>query len=228
MSGEGSLLFPTKHFFPGKSCEQTKLSLWQYLMGPGGYSGIQQIDKDHKVAIFSMWNEGSHNVKCLEHGQNVRVSDFGGEGTGQKSMMDLDWQIGQSVTLKVCGERVEGGWKCSGWVKTGKDYWKLMAVYYREGQDTAPFDPKTGFYSFIEDWDRSAEAAGYKTMRKAKFFGQKLKIGQTEMDVKCARFTKVTNGLDKFACDRVAGTQECKNKSLSCTLSTGGCPTLYK
>ena len=197
-------------------------------MGPGGYSGIQQIDKDHKVAIFSMWNEGSHNVKCLEHGQNVRVSDFGGEGTGQKSMMDLDWEIEQSVTFKVCGEMMEGGWKCSGWVKTGKDCWKLMVVYYREGQDTTPFDPKTGFYSFIEDWDRSAEAAGYKTMRKARFFGQKLKIGRTELDVKCARFTKVTNGLDKFACDRVAGTQEYKNKSLSCTMSTGGCRTLYK
>ena len=31
--------------------------------GPGGYSGIQHVDEDRRVAIFSMWNNCEHKVK---------------------------------------------------------------------------------------------------------------------------------------------------------------------
>ena len=34
--------------------------------GPGGYSGIQQVDEDRRVAIFSMWNSCEHKVITKE------------------------------------------------------------------------------------------------------------------------------------------------------------------
>ena len=74
--------------------------------GPGGYSGIQQINSERRVAIFSMWNDrsGCGDVKEIEHGEGVIVSKFGGEGTGFKSMKDVNWQNDEDVTLIVKGE----------------------------------------------------------------------------------------------------------------------------
>ena len=69
--------------------------------GPGGYSGIQQVDQNTRVAIFSMWDQGTKMVECLESGRCVRVSGFGGEGTGKKAMRSLDWRLGETVTFKV-------------------------------------------------------------------------------------------------------------------------------
>jgi len=57
--------------------------------GPGGYSGIQEVEVGHRVAIFSMWNDGNRSVEEICHGPGVKVETFGGEGTGLKSMMDF-------------------------------------------------------------------------------------------------------------------------------------------
>ncbi len=79
---------------------------------PGGYSGIQQVDEKRRVAIFSMWDdreaeeEEGGSVQEVEKGEGVTVTAFGGEGTGLKSMRDLDWREGVSVTFRVTGKRV--------------------------------------------------------------------------------------------------------------------------
>merc|ERR1711892_1314144 len=65
--------------------------------GPAGYSGIQEVDNDRKVAIFSMWNQGDNRVTLVSKGDSVAVDDFGGEGTGLKTMRDLEWSEGEEV-----------------------------------------------------------------------------------------------------------------------------------
>ena len=71
--------------------------------GPAGYSGIQEVEEDRKVAIFSMWNSdsGEHRVELLRAGEGTVVDNFGGEGTGLKTMKDLDWQLGEKITFVV-------------------------------------------------------------------------------------------------------------------------------
>ena len=65
--------------------------------GPGGYSGIQRISSTNRVAIFSMWNDHRNSVREIEHGPGVRVQTFGGEGTGMKSMKQINWTENQKV-----------------------------------------------------------------------------------------------------------------------------------
>ena len=55
------------------------------------------------MAIFSMWNTtcGDHRVELLSAGEGVVVDNFGGEGTGLKTMKDVDWQLGERITFIV-------------------------------------------------------------------------------------------------------------------------------
>ena len=102
-----------------------------------------------------MWNKDHHRVTCESKGRGVRVSNFGGEGTGQKAMKDLAWREGEVVTLVVRGERAQGGWRCSCDVKhRGKTH--FMAAYHRTGEQHRPLS-SGGFYTFVEDWHRSAK-----------------------------------------------------------------------
>ena len=50
----------------GRSCPSTYFCVVGW--GPGGYSGIQQVDQQRRVAIFSMWNSGEHKVEFVEKG----------------------------------------------------------------------------------------------------------------------------------------------------------------
>ena len=47
--------------------------------GPAGYSGIQQVTNTRRVAIFSMWNEGTHRVQLVDQGPAVTIDNFGGK-----------------------------------------------------------------------------------------------------------------------------------------------------
>ncbi len=73
-----------------------------YFMACGfraGYFGIQELGKGKKIVIFSVWDPGRQNdpnsvkteerVKVLFEGEGVKVSRFGGEGTGGKSIFSL-------------------------------------------------------------------------------------------------------------------------------------------
>lgn len=50
----------------------------------------------------------------VESGEGVAVSEFGGEGTGLKSMLDFDWREGKPVTFTVTGQRSldKDSWLC--------------------------------------------------------------------------------------------------------------------
>ena len=50
-----------------------------------------------------MWNECEHRVELLASGDTAEVDNFGGEGTGLKTMLEVDWRLGETITLVVTG-----------------------------------------------------------------------------------------------------------------------------
>jgi len=188
--------------------------------GPAGYSGIQQVDHQKRVAIFSMWNTGDHRVELISSGKDVIIDDFGGEGTGLKSMKEVSWKEGEEITLKVSGSSGDNGWTCScSYLHHG--VWHNMASFRRTGP--RPLS-QTGFYSFVEDWNRCQGAAGHTACRRADYFGQKLTIDGVTYHVTEAKFTKVEDGRDKFASSKaVGGVGRYRGDRGKCFfLSTGG------
>ena len=225
--------------------------------GPGGYSGIQQINDDHRVAIFSMWNDSTEinsKVECLSYGDEVEVEPFGGEGCGMKSMKDFWWNLGEEITFIVKGNYVEsdgrnpGAWSCSCFYTRSSEDNSInhfMATYRRQGEICPLSD--SGFYSFVEDWDRSSTAEGFRLRRCAVFTNPTFEYGGhcnilkgTDCDTeskslhKCLQniklinpsFTKVETGCDEFAKD--TANAKIKNNKCKFSLETGGCPKYDK
>ena len=50
-----------------------------------------------------MWNECEHRVELVASGDTAEVDNFGGEGTGLKTMLEVDWRLGETITLVVSG-----------------------------------------------------------------------------------------------------------------------------
>jgi hypothetical protein len=174
--------------------------------GPGGYSGIQQLEDGRRVALFSMWNRGAVSVEEVRHGPGVLVSTFGGEGTGLKAMAACAWREGELVTFSVSGEP-EGEGPAEAWRVScsfrlrGEEH--QMATYRRAGPRPLA---TSGFYSFVEDWERGPGAEGHAVCRRAEFSDQKLVLeGEKVVRLKEAKFTKVEHGRDKFACEKALG-----------------------
>jgi hypothetical protein len=130
-----------------------------------GYFGVQELGKGHKVGIFSVWDPTTGDnpnavkledrVEILAQGKDVKVSRFGGEGTGGKSMTDFPWEIGETLRC-VVQARVEGEKTAyTGWLWQPKEKtWKLMATFrVRTGGK-----PLSGLYSFVEDFRRDGKS----------------------------------------------------------------------
>ena len=99
-----------------------------------------------------------------------------GEGTGLKSMKDVDWREGEEVRVEVAGKKEGEHWVCScHYTLRGERH--LMATYRRTGP--RPLNQR-GFYSFVEDWDRCPGAAGHLTCREAQFLAQRLAIEEQQ------------------------------------------------
>ena len=158
-----------------------------------------------------MWNQGDDKVTLESKGDKVEIDDFGGEGTGLKSMRDLDWKEGEVITFLVSGTKDKDGWICScHFVHQGEKH--FMASYRRTGP--RPLN-RHGFYSFVEDWDRGSGAEGHTVCRRAEFMDQKLVISDRGYRLKTATFTKVEDGRDKFAKKKAKGGKDGKKFFLS-------------
>ncbi|MBN1124785.1 MAG: DUF3472 domain-containing protein [Sedimentisphaerales bacterium] len=139
-----------------------------------GYFGIQELWEGRKVVIFSVWDPGKQNnpnaipedrrVKVLHEGEGVRVSRFGNEGTGGKSMFDYDWKVGQTYKCMVKTE-VEGDRTtyAAYFYLNEEKQWKHLATF----QTITGGDLLNGYYSFIEDFRRNGESA--RQIRRARY-----------------------------------------------------------
>lgn len=175
-----------------------------------GYSGIQQVSKDEKIAIFSLWNKGTDSVSLVSSDPLTTVQEFGGEGTGLKSTRDLDWNLKDQVEMRVIGYpapeseqkthptnpdartwRVKCEYRIKPFKKTKWSDWQMMAEYERTG--IALLRPG-GFYSFVEDWDRSTGANGCQSQRRAIFSNVKFNGSEAAAN---AVFTRSTSDSEK-------------------------------
>ena len=75
-----------------------------------------------------------------------------------------------------------------------------MAKLRRSEKGGNPLN-KTGFYSFVEDWNRCKDAKGYKIKRKARFLNPTF----DGILLKNAQFTKVETGCDAYGADLARG-----------------------
>ena len=169
-----------------------------YFMACGfgrGYFGIQELTDGSKVVLFSIWDptvgddpnavEKHDQVEILGQGDAVKVSRFGGEGTGGKSMWPYDWKLGHSyrfvVSAKVEGEKtIFAGY----FYIAEENRWQQMATF-RTKTGGAPLK---GYYSFVEDFRRDGKSA--EQIRRARFGNGWIKSMNGDwIALTCARFT---------------------------------------
>ena len=135
-----------------------------------GYGGVQQLTKSPRAgrAIFSVWDQGgcdrdvggcsADNVaKTLACGTNVTCKDFGGEGTGRKSMLDTDAipVVGEPYYFVTHAEPVPGAAadraRYSGYIHApALGGWRLLSQI-EVGLGGTPWHLR-GMYSFVEQW----------------------------------------------------------------------------
>ena len=164
----------------------------------GGYFGIQELTNGTKVGIFSVWDvgdtaktdnpnavAGKDQVQVLHQGKGVRVSRFGGEGTGAHSDFDFDWKIGHDYRFFLASQITDGRTAYSAFIyDPQKSAWFHIATF------SAPNGGRemTGLYSFIEDFRRDTRSA--TQVRRALFGNQWIQTpGGNWTEVTSARFT---------------------------------------
>ena len=140
-----------------------------------GYFGIQEIRSTRdKVVIFSVWDPGTQNnpdavdldqrVRILHEGEGVRISRFGNEGTGGKSMFPYPWEVGETykcmVRVSVDGDKTTYS---AYFYLNESATWKHLASF----QTITGGDYLKGYYSFVEDFRRNGESA--TQIRRARY-----------------------------------------------------------
>jgi hypothetical protein len=140
-----------------------------------GYFGIQELTRPgEKVVIFSVWDPGKQDnpneveadrrVKVLHAGEGVRVSRFGNEGTGGKSMFPYAWSVGQRYRFLVKAEVEQDRTAYAAYFYLNESkQWKHLVTF----QTITGGDPLKGYYSFVEDFRRNGVSATQR--RKARY-----------------------------------------------------------
>ncbi|QVL32429.1 DUF3472 domain-containing protein [Telmatocola sphagniphila] len=140
-----------------------------------GYFGIQELSRNKKVVIFSIWDPGNQNdpskvkeedrVKLLEKGEGVRIGRFGNEGTGGQSFLDFDWKVGETYRFLVKAKLVETRTVYDAYFYLNeKKEWKHLVSF----STLAKGKILGGYYSFIEDFRRNKISA---TQAREAYFG---------------------------------------------------------
>lgn len=169
-----------------------------YFMACGfqrGYFGIQELGNGKKVVIFSVWDPTTgdnpnavkleERVEVLGQGEGVKVSRFGGEGTGGKSMWDYDWKLGNTYKFLVASKVEDGKTTFAGYFFVPEQHrWQQMATF----RTTAGGVPMKGYYSFVEDFRRDGKSAN--EIRRARFGNGWVKTLTSDwLALRRARFT---------------------------------------
>jgi len=162
-------------FYLEMAVEQSTVG--SYFMACGwntGYFGIQELEGERKVALFSVWDptEGDDpgtvrsedRVEVLHADESVRIRRFGGEGTGGQCMLDFPWKLDEVhrflVQATVEGEKTA----YAGYLhfpETGQ--WKHLVTFRTRTGGL----PLKGYYSFVEDFRRDGKSVG--DVRRGRF-----------------------------------------------------------
>ena len=151
-----------------------------------------------------MWNDGNKRATLKSRGDGVDIEDFGGEGTGIKSMKQVDWKPNQKVEFELKGSYNYqiNGWNVECKVKINKKT-HVMATFQRAGDEHILDSFK--FHSFVEDFNRGQSVDGCLYERSADFFDPKIQYreGGRRKTVKLTKgkFTKDQNARQGFCSD---------------------------
>ena len=130
-----------------------------------GYFGMQSNEIGRRVVLFSIWSAfetddpsqipEDYQVTNLGNGEGVTVQNFGNEGSGKQSFIDVDWKEGVTYKFLLKGEpstEDSGATDYTGYFYDPEvENWKLIASLRR---------PKTVTYlerlhSFLENFNPS-------------------------------------------------------------------------
>jgi len=125
-----------------------------------GYFGIQVNSANERRVLFSVWSPFStdnpreipedQRIVALAQGPEVRIKEFGNEGSGGQSYLVYPWKAGTTyrflteVTPDGKGNTVYRSW--FGDKQAGE--WRLVAAFQRPRTDTN----LRGFHSFLESF----------------------------------------------------------------------------
>lgn len=126
-----------------------------------GYFGMQNNSPHERRVLFSVWSPyetdnaaeipDSLRVVLLKKGENVKVQDFGNEGSGGQSYMHYDWKAGERCRF-LMGVRPDGNGNTvytAYFFDNAKGKWQLVASFRRPEITTW----YTGAHSFLENFN---------------------------------------------------------------------------
>ena len=132
-----------------------------------GYFGLQESANGQHVIIFSVWDAvqrgdkpagRSAQVKVLYHARDIKVSRFGGEGTGAHLLWGYPWRLGRSYHLAIIAQAAGKRTAYAAWFYLNRQKrWKHLATF--STPTTVPRGVLGGYYSFIEDFWRNTLSA---------------------------------------------------------------------
>ena len=126
----------------------------------GGYFGIQNNHEGKRNALFSVWNTQvsddpnavakEHQVLVMNHGEGVTAQNFGGEGSGKQSFINVGWQANRTYQFLLHAERVDSNTvDYSAWFHdTVNDKWIYLSTLRRPNTKVL----LTGLHSFLENF----------------------------------------------------------------------------
>lgn len=141
----------------------------------GGYFGFQNNGRGYRQVLFSVWNSGETNddpnavhraqqTIVVNKGEGVTARNFGGEGSGKQSFVQVNWQPDSVYTFLLNARKVKEGYTdFSGWFYDSvADRWLYLSTLRRPNTNNL----LRGLHSFLENFDPNQ---GDKT-RKAYYF----------------------------------------------------------
>lgn len=137
-----------------------------YFMANGfgeGYFGFQVNSATERRVLFSVWSPfqtddpksipPEQRIEALERGPDVKIGEFGNEGSGGQSFLVYPWRAGQTyrfltrVVPDGNGSTIYSAW----FGDKAADEWRLIARFRRPQTKTH----LRGFHSFLESFDPS-------------------------------------------------------------------------
>lgn len=125
-----------------------------------GYFGIQVNGPDERRVLFSVWSPFSTDnprdippelrIEALAIGPQVRVGEFGNEGSGGQSYLIYPWRAGATYRfLTEVRPDGAGNTTYTAWFgEVGQENWRLIASFRRPQTDTH----LRGFHAFLESF----------------------------------------------------------------------------
>ena len=177
-----------------------------------GYFGMQNNAPHKRRVLFSVWSPfetdnpadipDSLRVQLVKKGENVKINDFGNEGSGGQSYMHYDWKAGERCRF-LMGVHPDGG---NSTVYTAYFYdnhqnkWVLVASWRRPKTTTW----YTNAHSFLENFN---PVMGYIN-RKACYTNQWARTADGKwIPVTQARFTCDATGHHRQRLDYNGGVE---------------------